>query len=73
MDGNSPAGSVQMILVARTKSTDSGSIAERHKSIILSRVAWAEIFKAHFPDNPLPSPVQRSQKAKANPADNSLP
>ncbi len=73
MEGNSPAGSVQMILVARMKSTDSGSITERQTSIILSRVVWAEIFKAHFPDSPLPSPLQRSQQANINPADSSLP
>ena len=73
MDGNSPAGSVQMTLVARIKSTDRGNIAERQTSINRSRVVWADIFKAHFPDSQLPIPLQRSQQAKINPAESSLP
>jgi len=73
MEGNSPAGSVQIILDARMNSTDSGSMAERQTSIHRSRVVCAETFEAHFTDNPLPTPLQMSQPAKINPADNSLP
>jgi hypothetical protein len=73
MEGSSPAGSDQMILVARIKSTDRGSRADRQTSISLSRAVGAEVFNAHFADSPLPSELQRSQPAKINPADSSLP
>ena len=73
MEGNSPAGSVQMIRVARIKSTDKGSRADRQTSISLSREMYAENIIAHFAASPLPRALHRSQPAKINPADNSLP